>query len=70
MDGLIVIKSVMLSNEIAETNRYYRTLSGMAKTYLYQTQEQNAGFKEAALIEGIEAEIIHKIRFQRHQRQS
>jgi len=70
MDGLILIRSVLLSNHVARTQlpegvvaSYHRALRVMAKIALSHLRKSE-GYKEPALVEGMRS-IIHKISFQR-----
>jgi hypothetical protein len=54
MDGLIVIRSVMLSNYIAESSGYYRAQGCVAETLHDHTLRRKDGYREAAVFEGIE----------------
>jgi hypothetical protein len=70
MDGLIVIRSVTLSNYIAKTRRpegvmisYCQALRGVVEITLSHLGK-NEGNKEPALVEGMRRSI-HMISFQR-----
>jgi len=70
MDGLIVSRSVTLSNHIAVTQlpegvvaSYYRALMGVAAIALSHLRKSE-GYKEPALVKGIEGSI-YKRNFQR-----
>jgi len=70
MDGLILIRSIILSNHIARMRlpggvmaTYHRALRGVAKIALSHLRK-NRGYKEPALVDGIERDIMHNISFQ------
>ena len=70
MDGLILIRSVTLSNHVARTRlpdgvvaSYHRALGGAGEIVLSHLR-RNEGYKEPAVVEGIRSRI-NEISFQR-----
>jgi hypothetical protein len=76
MDGLILIRSVTLSNHIARTQQpegvvasYHRALWGVAEIALSHLRKSES-YKQPALVEGIEERSSTRLAFQEYQRRS
>jgi len=76
MDGLIIIRSLTLSNHIAETRlpegvvaSYHQAQRGVAEIVLSHIRK-HGGYKEPALVEGMIGASSTRLTFREHQRRS
>jgi hypothetical protein len=76
MDGLILIRSVMLSNHVARTRlpegvmaSYHWALRGIAKIALSHLRKSEV-YNEPALVRGISGARYTRLAFREHQRRS
>jgi hypothetical protein len=76
MDGLILVRSVMLSNHVARTRlpegimaSFHRALRGMAEIALSHLRRGEV-YNEPALVRGIRGARFTRLAFREHQRRS